>query len=60
MSESRTCDFCSMKLSPSDFDEGRAMVLLKRIYCRTCMERAVRQKTKNPKDTRKHTRDKPR
>jgi hypothetical protein len=49
-----------MKLSPSDFDEGRAMVLLKRIYCRTCMERAVRQKTKNPKDTRKHTRDKPR
>jgi hypothetical protein len=55
MSERRSCDFCRAEIPPSDFDHGRAVVLLKKAYCGRCMERAVRQKTKNPKDTRKHT-----
>jgi len=59
MSVPRTCDFCSAEIPPSDFDTGRALILLKRIYCRRCMERAVRQRTKDPQDTRKHTRDHP-
>lgn len=57
MNERRTCDFCFAEISQSDFDKGRAVVLLKKLYCRKCMERAVRQKTKNPKDTRVHRPD---
>ena len=59
MSASRTCDFCSAEIPSSDFEAGRAVILLKRVYCRKCMERAVRQKTRHPKDTRKRTRDHP-
>ena len=59
MSATRTCDFCSAGIPQSDFDNARAMILLQRVYCRRCMERAVRQKTKNPKDTGKHSRVKP-
>jgi hypothetical protein len=42
------CDFCAATIRSSDFENGRAVVLLKKTYCQKCMERAVRQKTKNP------------
>ena len=43
-----TCDFCAAAISQSEFDKGHAVVLLKKTYCKKCLERAVRQKTKNP------------
>jgi hypothetical protein len=44
------CDYCAATIPSSDFENGRAVVLLKKTYCRKCMERAVRQKTKNPSE----------
>lgn len=51
------CDFCGVSISASDFNKRRAVVILKRTYCKECIERAVRQKTKNPKDSGKHAAD---
>lgn len=53
MGDTRTCSFCYVLIPQSDFDKGVAVILLKKIYCKRCSERAVRQKTKNPKDTEK-------
>ncbi|MBV8878938.1 MAG: hypothetical protein JO332_03130 [Planctomycetaceae bacterium] len=58
MGESRTCDFCFAKVPKSDFAAGHAVVVLKKVYCRTCLDRAVRQKTKNPRDSGRHPRPK--
>lgn len=54
------CDFCGISISASDLDKGRAVVILKKTYCKKCIERAVRQKTKNPKHSGRHTADHPR
>ena len=41
------CDFCGKSISSSDFDKGRAVILLKKTYCRSCMESAIeRSKTR--------------
>jgi len=53
MGETSTCDFCGAGIPKSDFEQGHAVVVLKKTYCRKCLDRAVRQKTKNPKDTGK-------
>ena len=54
------CNFCGQLIPLLEFEKGRAVVLLKKTYCRKCMERAIRQKTKNPKETGKHTAETPR
>ena len=56
MGETSTCDFCGAGIPKSDFEQGRAVVVLRKTYCRNCLDRAVRQKTKNPRDTGKRTR----
>jgi hypothetical protein len=54
MGQKSTCDFCTIQIPSSDFEKGRAMVVLKKTYCKKCLERAVRQKTKNPKHSGRH------
>ena len=54
------CSFCATEFPSSDFDKGRAVILFKKTYCKKCMDRAVRQKTKNPKHSGHHTADTPR
>ena len=54
------CDYCDISIFASDFDKGRAVVILKRTYCKKYLERAVRQKTINPNHTGKHAADTPR
>jgi len=45
--EKDCCDFCGRKLTPQDFEKGRALLLLRKAWCRTCAERMVeRQKDK--------------
>lgn len=56
MGQTSTCDFCAARIPSSDFEKGHAVVVLKKTYCRKCLDRAVRQKTKNPKDTGKRFR----
>lgn len=36
------CDFCGKSIPSSDFESGRAVVLLKKTFCRDCMDRAVK------------------
>jgi hypothetical protein len=42
------CDFCGKSIPPSDFQSGRAVVLLKKTFCHDCMDRAVKS-SKTPK-----------
>jgi hypothetical protein len=46
MMEKDRCDLCGRSLSPRDFEKGRAIILLKKAWCRHCMERMV-EKGKN-------------
>ncbi|HLF94018.1 MAG TPA: hypothetical protein VJB14_11210 [Planctomycetota bacterium] len=37
------CDFCRKTIPFSDFEAGRAVVLLKKNYCRACMADAIQR-----------------
>ncbi len=41
------CDFCGVPITPEKFAQGKAVVILKKKYCSTCMQKAV-QKGKTP------------
>jgi len=41
------CDFCPAEIPPSDFQEGRAVRVAGRNYCRGCMKAAI-ERGKNP------------
>ena len=42
------CNFCGRHIPPSDFQKGRAVVLLKRNYCSKCLAEAVRKSKEAP------------
>jgi hypothetical protein len=37
------CDFCDAMILPEDFQNGKAVILLKKNYCETCMAAAVKR-----------------
>jgi hypothetical protein len=43
MGEKATCDFCRSPVDPSDFDSGKAVKVLGRTYCQTCMEKSIQR-----------------
>jgi hypothetical protein len=44
------CDFCKADIPSSDFDEGKAMLLLRKVYCSVCLEKTIQKsKTKQMK-----------
>jgi hypothetical protein len=49
--ESGRCDFCGAAIPPSDFDEGKAMLLLRKVYCSACLEKTI-QKSKTKRMNR--------
>jgi hypothetical protein len=38
------CDFCGAPITPDKFTSGKAVVLLKKRYCPTCIQKAVQKK----------------
>jgi hypothetical protein len=37
------CDFCGVSIRNSDFEVGRAVILLKKRYCAGCMDAAIQR-----------------
>ncbi len=42
------CDLCGKKVTPRDFEKGRAIILLKKAMCRACTERMVERGKEKP------------
>jgi len=47
------CDFCGKHISTSDLEKGRAIILMKKKYCKACLADAVRKSKDKPAD-KKH------
>jgi ribosome-binding protein aMBF1 (putative translation factor) len=42
------CDLCGKTLSPRDFEKGRAIILLRKAWCRSCAQKMVEKSKEKP------------
>jgi hypothetical protein len=55
MSEpSPTCDFCGAPIRPSDLEKGRAIILMKKTFCKGCLEKAIEKGRRAEKKDKAH------
>ena len=43
MGENSMCDFCQAPVEPADFEIGKAVKVLGRTYCQSCMEKSIKR-----------------
>ena len=41
MDRKSSCDFCADAIAPVDFELGRAVTVMKKTYCATCLSTAI-------------------
>ena len=51
---SHCCDFCGAHIRTSDFEKGRALILMKKNFCKACLEKAVAKGRQADKKDKAH------